>query len=397
MNTNISRIAILFPFTAILLLLSISKPVYPADGKFREKFIEYQNALLLPQLVNLVKENREIMPAEIENLMEEAMAEDKDFRERMRLLDSANAMATMHMEWNAGDKGLLEKIQALQEKEAKKEEERRRIIARFREAEKVPGNFVMNSRPMEMKDKGLSPVIFPHWVHRSFFRCEACHERIFVMKRGANNISQKNIAEGKLCGACHDGTLSFSATDGKNCARCHLFGRSEETPLIDLSFYDQDRFMDIAARLRMEWRPENLTQNRLPLDRFGFIDWAAMEEKMAHNPLPSPLPSIDGAAAQKEGERNTAILFESGVGFLKDVLFSHTTHSKFAGCSLCHPSPFKPELGANRVKMLEMKEGKSCGKCHGRVAFTDSDCMRCHNASKENLPEGVLINHAVSP
>jgi len=79
---------------------------------------------------------------------------------------------------------------------------------------------------------------------------------------------------------------------------------------------------------------------------------------------------------------------------MKGILFSHKIHSTWVRCTLCHPNPFKPEVGQNKVKMIEMKDGKSCGKCHGKVAFTYSDCLRCHNQTKENLPEGVLINHA---
>jgi hypothetical protein len=44
--------------------------------------------------------------------------------------------------------------------------------------------------------------------------------------------------------------------------------------------------------------------------------------------------------------------------------------------------------------MIEMKDGKSCGLCHGRVAFSYADCLRCHSQTKENLPQGVLINRA---
>lgn len=64
------------------------------------------------------------------------------------------------------------------------------------------------------------PSIFPHWVHRVRYRCDACHDSLFPMSRGEVEISMKILAEGKACGACHDGTEAFDDSF-QNCSRCH--------------------------------------------------------------------------------------------------------------------------------------------------------------------------------
>jgi c(7)-type cytochrome triheme protein len=67
----------------------------------------------------------------------------------------------------------------------------------------------------------LPASIFPHWVHRARFMCKVCHEALFVPKAGANTVTMKHIADGKACGACHDGKTAFGV-GLSNCERCHV-------------------------------------------------------------------------------------------------------------------------------------------------------------------------------
>jgi len=64
------------------------------------------------------------------------------------------------------------------------------------------------------------PSIFPHWVHRSRYRCYVCHPARFKMQQGANAITMDAIKKGEFCGACHNGKAAFAA-DFQNCTRCH--------------------------------------------------------------------------------------------------------------------------------------------------------------------------------
>ena len=62
---------------------------------------------------------------------------------------------------------------------------------------------------------------FPHWVHRSRYRCKSCHMELFEPKAGANEVTMKMISAGQKCGACHDGKTAFAAGFGQ-CDRCHV-------------------------------------------------------------------------------------------------------------------------------------------------------------------------------
>jgi len=64
-------------------------------------------------------------------------------------------------------------------------------------------------------------AVFPHWVHRSRFRCKACHMEVFEPKAGANRITMKDISEGRRCGVCHNGQTAFAVEFGQ-CERCHI-------------------------------------------------------------------------------------------------------------------------------------------------------------------------------
>lgn len=72
-----------------------------------------------------------------------------------------------------------------------------------------------------VKTDDFPRAVFPHWVHRSRYRCKACHMEVFQPQAGANRITMKDIAEGRACGVCHDGRTAFAAQFGA-CERCHI-------------------------------------------------------------------------------------------------------------------------------------------------------------------------------
>ena len=76
----------------------------------------------------------------------------------------------------------------------------------------------MDSTGDSMKKADVKAVVFPHWFHRIRFKCKVCHEDIFKMKRGANNITMRRIMEGEVCGVCHNGQIAWEAL---YCERCH--------------------------------------------------------------------------------------------------------------------------------------------------------------------------------
>lgn len=71
---------------------------------------------------------------------------------------------------------------------------------------------------------------FPHSTHTLWLNCVTCHDKIFIPKIGANNLTMARIAKGEACGVCH-GKVSFPLN---HCERCHVpappkVGRSSAT------------------------------------------------------------------------------------------------------------------------------------------------------------------------
>ncbi len=82
------------------------------------------------------------------------------------------------------------------------------------------GDIVMNR---EAEKAEMPPVIFPHWFHRIRFKCKVCHDDIFVMKAGANEVTMIKIIKGQYCGKCHNGRIAWAPL---YCDRCHS-GKSQ--------------------------------------------------------------------------------------------------------------------------------------------------------------------------
>ena len=82
------------------------------------------------------------------------------------------------------------------------------------------GDIVLNSKSESMKDAGVKPVLFPHWFHRIRFKCKVCHEDIFILKKGANDITMGAIMGGDFCGKCHNGLIAWEPL---YCDRCHSY------------------------------------------------------------------------------------------------------------------------------------------------------------------------------
>ncbi|MBI5233930.1 MAG: hypothetical protein HY880_06215 [Deltaproteobacteria bacterium] len=79
---------------------------------------------------------------------------------------------------------------------------------------------VLYSKRESMEKASVKPVLFPHWFHRIRFKCKVCHEDIFILKRGANDINMKAIMSGEFCGRCHNG---LTAWEPLYCDRCHSY------------------------------------------------------------------------------------------------------------------------------------------------------------------------------
>ncbi|HLC17513.1 MAG TPA: c(7)-type cytochrome triheme domain-containing protein [Thermodesulfobacteriota bacterium] len=366
---------------AFMLVLGAFAATVALAGAFRDDFMESYRAHNFMKLEYLVKNNRSVIPGEVRALTGEAMAEGKSFEERMDILDIASAMASMYAHWH-GDPGPLKAVEALQKEELGKESERLAEIEKWKGYEKYPGNILMRTKEAEYSKEGLSQVVFPHWSHRLYYDCKACHNSIFKMRRGEAEITRAAMAEGRFCMVCHDGKTAFAAKD--NCNRCHLVGTEHEEGVLDSKKADLGAIKKTAARTGSTFEPEKLEGSTLPHDKFGFIDWVELRKTGAYRPVSTLDRETD------EGKRENSILFETKIAGINGVPFSHSLHSQQINCSSCHPEPLKDELGANKITMREMAEGTQCGFCHGKASFKLADCNRCHSRPAEEPKDGLL-------
>ncbi len=71
------------------------------------------------------------------------------------------------------------------------------------------------------KLESFPPSIFPHWIHRIRYRCDACHDSLFEMKSGGTTVTHDLMKQDKVCSTCHNGKVAFDA-GFDNCHRCHI-------------------------------------------------------------------------------------------------------------------------------------------------------------------------------
>ena len=348
------------------------------NATFLQQFKHNYEAQKFNDQLDLVRDNKLVIPGTVADLIKDAMSDNQTFEERMKQLNIASAIAYMYLHWHEDD-SLLKQVTPLIQAELKLEQKRTAEIMKWKKEERFLGNFVMKQHRAEMEKQGLSMVLYPHWLHRIMYECKVCHNSIFKMKRWENDLSHKNIDQGKLCGVCHNGTGAFASNDKSSCNRCHIAGSPNADHLHNPNKVKQAAIKETAEKIGAKWRPENLPGGKLPLDRFKFIDWMKLKENKVFEPVVSLGKNII------EETRDNKILFASQSGFVSDVIFDHKIHSDWIQCATCHPAIFKDELGGNKMKMTDMSKGLYCGHCHGKVSFTFADCLRCHKKSTGKL------------
>lgn len=67
---------------------------------------------------------------------------------------------------------------------------------------------------------GLSPAVFPHWVHRIRYSCSVCHPEPFKAKKGENPVGMESFQRGESCGVCHNGSITWGVRF-ETCSKCH--------------------------------------------------------------------------------------------------------------------------------------------------------------------------------
>ena len=361
-------------------------------SKFRMQFIYNRRANQLMAQEMLIKGNKDIIPDEIRDFVDDALAFDKTFEERMYHLDMAHALAKMYSV-HFGDDTALNEIITIQEMELVKEEEREAERKRLLKYEGLRGSFVMREHVAQMDELAIPPVLYPHWKHQIFFKCKVCHDQTFKMMRGANDITHAKFKQGTQCGACHNGTIAFDASIDGECLKCHMSsaGIADMNTISGLSYKDIDieAIGKTAKRLGVGFKANKLVDGKLPLDKLGNIDWLMLEDNEITSPLAS-IPGKEGVAVDKK--HTSLIIFTPKNDDTLSVPFSHNQHTNRLECASCHPNVFQDKLNSNNVTMAGLATGKFCGACHGKVGSLPLlDCQRCHNMPTDEIPSGALI------
>ncbi len=201
------------------------------------------------------------------------------------------------------------------------------------------------------EDPSVKPVYFRHLFHRAKFVCKVCHLEVgFPLSIKDITITQKEIEDGKWCGACHDGKIAFGVSE---CDKCHYVGTEAEE----------------AANTRAKEFAESLPKALSG----GWINWVkALDEGFT-----TPKTYLKKDSELKFLDLD--IEFEVSLGGWPRVVFPHAVHTKRLACENCHPGIFIPKKGANKFTMVENFNGKFCGTCHQKVSFPFDDCFRCHS------------------
>ena len=118
----------------------------------------------------------------------------------------------------------------------------------------------------------------------------------------------------------------------------------------------------------------------LPKDTRGDVDWA----KSLNIKAISPRTSLRGEAEMVVWEQD--ILFQDTAA-MPYVKFPHSTHSQWLACENCHDQIFAPQKGVADISMESIYSGQHCGVCHGKVAFSPTNCERCHSVVHEGSGE----------
>lgn len=121
----------------------------------------------------------------------------------------------------------------------------------------------------------------------------------------------------------------------------------------------------------------------LPADVVGNqVRWVEALDAGRINPRTSLRPETQVRVLESE-------IVMSRNGSLKAVRFPHREHTLWLDCSNCHEKLFVSKAGANRISMFRILQGELCGQCHGAVAFPLTECGRCHNVSRDSLPQAA--------
>lgn len=122
-------------------------------------------------------------------------------------------------------------------------------------------------------------------------------------------------------------------------------------------------------------QPEEAMRSLPRANDGNFVNWV----KALKSGAIEPRAEVETAGQMKLDKLEVTF---RNTGSMPTVTFSHTVHTEWLACSNCHDALFKRKAGTTDIRMIDIFKGKSCGVCHGNVAFPPGQCFRCHNGSR---------------
>ena len=82
---------------------------------------------------------------------------------------------------------------------------------------------IIGGGDITFKPKKAKEVIFSHDFHVEDLglSCQKCHPGLYLTKEKDKPATMAAMAQGKSCGACHNGKLASSVSAKDKCSKCH--------------------------------------------------------------------------------------------------------------------------------------------------------------------------------
>jgi c(7)-type cytochrome triheme protein len=217
--------------------------------------------------------------------------------------------------------------------------------------------------------KSTGPTRFSHRSHSATSAdCGTCHSAL-IATRSSKRFTMADMANGKSCGACHNGKTAFGVG---TCATCHpakeITYQIKETGPTHFSHK-----IHLAAAQCGQCHPKLY----FPHQKNRRVGMAAMEKGKSCGACHNGKHAFSVKDCSKCHPVRELVFVDKDAG---NVTFSHTSHSSLYGCGDCHTSIYETTHSKPKVTMQEMEKGKSCGSCHdGKSAFSVKEkCESCH-------------------
>lgn len=288
-------------------------------------------------------------------------------------------------------------------------------------------------KTIEFAGGPMGKVTFDGKIHADKgLSCDACHTKVFEMKKSATKITMAAMDKGENCGTCHNGKKSFNSSDPAKCATCHkkeVVAAATAAPTIDnavcLSCHGNEGF----AMPDASGQPRQLHVN--PAKFGGSVhggrlcvechkDIAEIPHKAGVRHKVSCVTCHEDLWAKAQKENKTQEFARLGVVVEQIDHFMKSIHARpnredqsrtNATCYNCHDAHYVYKKGTAARTQWRLDIPNRCGKCHAKErdayaksvhgdeviwkqnakAAVCSDCHTTHDVASPKLDQSRLV------